>query len=48
MLQDTCVISILKLAIVVCEGSSKLNVFSRSLPISLFDMFLMVEGGSKI
>jgi hypothetical protein len=39
------VVSILKCAVVVGEGSSRLGLFSRGPPLSLFDMFLATGRG---
>jgi hypothetical protein len=40
------VISILRCAIIVGEGSSRLGVLLRGLPLLLFDMFLATKTGS--
>jgi hypothetical protein len=47
MVQHTCAISILRHAIVVYEGLSKLSVLLRGPRLSLFDMLLVAEGGLK-
>ncbi len=44
-LQRAKAISILKFAIAIGEGYSKLGVLSGGPPLSLFDMLLMIEGG---
>ncbi len=46
-LQNAHANSILRHAIVVGEGSSRLSVLSRGPPLSLFDMFLATRGGSS-
>ncbi len=45
VVQCTQVVSILKRAVVVGEGSSRLGRFSRGPPLSLFDMFLATGRG---
>ncbi len=45
-LQHAKVISILKCAIAIGEGYSKLGVISGSPPLSLFDMLLVIREGS--
>jgi hypothetical protein len=47
-LQRAHVISILKHVIVISEGSSRLNVLSRVLPLSLFDMLLATRGVQEL
>ncbi len=44
-LQHAKAISILKCAIAIGEGYSKLGVLSGGPPLSLFDMLLVIEGG---
>jgi len=45
VVQCTQVVSILKRAVVDGEGSSRLGLFSRGPPLSLFDMFLATGRG---
>ncbi len=45
-LQHVYVISILRRDVAVGEGSSRLGLLSGSPPLSLFDMLLVIGGGS--
>jgi hypothetical protein len=47
MLQHAQLIFILRHAIAIGEGSSKLDFLLRGSPFSLFDMLLAIERGSK-
>jgi hypothetical protein len=38
-------IYILKCAIIICEGSSKVNVLSKGPSLFLFDVFFTTKGG---
>ncbi len=46
MLQCAQVVSILRHAVAIGEGSSKLALLSGGPPFSLFDMLLAIRGGS--
>jgi hypothetical protein len=46
-LQCIVAVSILRCAVVVGEGSSRLDVLSEGAPLSLFDMLRKTEGGSR-
>jgi hypothetical protein len=48
VLQCAHVVSILRRAIAIGEGFSRLGVLSRGPPLSLFDMFITIGGGSGI
>jgi hypothetical protein len=41
------VVSILRLAVAVGEGSIRLSILSRGPPLSLFDMLLVRGGGLR-
>jgi hypothetical protein len=43
-LQQMQVASILRRVVTIGEGSSRLNVFSSVLPLSLFDVFFVTRG----
>ncbi len=44
-LQQTETTFILRCVVIICEGSSSLNIFSSVPPLSLFNMFFTIEGG---
>jgi hypothetical protein len=48
VLQHAHAVFILKCVIVVGEGFFRLGVLSRGPPLSLFDMFLTIGGGSFV
>jgi hypothetical protein len=48
VLQHAHAISILRCVVVVGEGLFRLNILSNCPPLSLFDMLLMIGGGSGI